>query len=54
MALEDADGTVLEELPEPRRSFAGQSLGTPWTELQLAYFASCAMWTYLNMPFLLA
>jgi hypothetical protein len=54
VALEAADGAVLEELPDPRKSFAGHTLQTPWTELQLAYFAGCAMWTYLNTPFLLA
>ncbi|MHC4052231.1 hypothetical protein [Bradyrhizobium sp. 25ACV] len=54
VALEADNGTVLEELLEPRASFAGHELQTPWTELQLAYFAGCAMWTYLNMPFLLA
>jgi hypothetical protein len=27
---------------------------TPWSALQLAYFAGYAMWTYLNTPFLLA
>lgn len=53
VALEAGDGTVLEELSQPRRSFAGHDLQTPWTELQLAYFAGCAMWTYLNIPFLL-
>jgi hypothetical protein len=52
--IEDADGRVLEELPDPRASFAGHTLETPWSEPQLAYFAGCAMWTYLNMPFLLA
>lgn len=54
VALETEDGTVLEELLQPRASFAGHTLQTPWTELQLAYFAGCAMWTYLNIPFLLA
>jgi hypothetical protein len=54
VALEAADGVVLEELREPRKSFTGHTLETPWTELQLAYFAGCAMWTYLNTPFLLA
>jgi len=54
VALESADGTVLEELGNPRGSFAGHDLQTPWTELQLAYFAGCAMWTYLNTPFVLA
>jgi hypothetical protein len=52
--LQTADGETLEALPWPRASFAGHTLETPWTDLQLAYFAGCAMWTYLNMPFLLA
>ncbi|MGY4347125.1 hypothetical protein ACVWXM_003592 [Bradyrhizobium sp. GM7.3] len=54
VALEAADGTVLDELRDPRSSFAGHTLQTPWTDLQLAYFAGCAMWTYLNTPFVLA
>lgn len=54
VVLEAADGTVLDELLQPRASFAGHTLQTPWSELQLAYFAGCAMWTYLNMPFGLA
>jgi hypothetical protein len=54
VAIEAADGTVLEELQDPRRSFEGHTLTTPWTDLQLAYFAGYAMWTYLNTPFLLA
>ncbi len=54
VAIEAPDGVVLEELRQPRASFAGHTLQTPWTELQLAYFAGCAMWTYLDMPFLLA
>lgn len=54
VAIENADGTILEELEAPRRSFTGHTLETPWSNLQLAYFAGIAMWTYLNMPFLLA
>jgi len=54
VALENAKGEVLEELMQPRSSFQGHTLETPWTDLQLAYFAGCAMWTYLNTPFLLA
>jgi hypothetical protein len=54
VALEAENGTVLEELLQPRASFVGHELQTPWTELQLAYFAGCAMWTYLNTPFVLA
>lgn len=52
--LQTASGEVLEALPSPRASFEGHTLETPWTDLQLAYFAGCAMWTYLTMPFLLA
>lgn len=52
--LQDEHGVVLEALPRPRLSFEGHQLDTPWTDLQLAYFAGCAMWTYLNLPFLLA
>ena len=54
VALESANGTVLEELLNPRQSFEGHNLHTPWSELQLAYFAGCAMWTYLNTPFVLS
>jgi hypothetical protein len=54
VALKSSTGGVLEELREPRASFAGHTLETPWRALQLAYFAGCAMWTYLNTPFLLA
>ncbi|MEJ1177196.1 hypothetical protein WA845_23390 [Agrobacterium sp. CMT1] len=52
--IKDSTGRVLEELDAPRDSFAGHTLETPWTEPQLAYFAGIAMWTYLNIPFLLA
>lgn len=54
VALLASDGTLEDALPAPRQSFAGHQLDTPWSELQLAYFAGCAMWTYLNLPFLLA
>ena len=52
VAIEDAKGKVLEELIQPRASFKGHA--APWSDLQLAYFAGYAMWTYLNTPFLLA
>jgi hypothetical protein len=54
VALENTRGKVLEELLQPRSSFQGHTFETPWSDLQLAYFAGCAMWTYLNTPFLLA
>ena len=54
VAIEDANGKVMEELLQPRASFKGHKLETQWNDLQLAYFAGTAMWTYLNTPFLLA
>jgi len=54
VAIEADDGSNRGVLPEPRRSFTGHTLEPPWTDMQLAYFAGCAMWTYLNTPFLLA
>ncbi len=54
VALENGTGKVLEELLQPRSSFQGYTFETQWSDLQLAYFVGCAMWTYLNTPFLLA
>lgn len=54
VAIEKTDGMQVEELHAPRDSFKGHTLETAWTNLQLAYFVGCAMWTYLNTPFLLA
>lgn len=42
---------TLETLDSPRESFAGHVLETPWSMLQLAYFAGYAMWTYLSEPY---
>ncbi|MFF8593857.1 hypothetical protein ACF061_20885 [Streptomyces sp. NPDC015220] len=50
VAVETSDGTVVEELTDPRASFAGHDLMTPWNRLQLAYFSGSAMWTYLAEP----
>jgi hypothetical protein len=52
VALEDANGKIIEELLHPRSSFNGHA--DVWSDLQVAYFAGYAMWTYLNVPFLLA
>lgn len=54
VAVETTSGDVVEALDEPRASFAGHALETPWTSLQLAYFAGTAMWTYLTQPFTFA
>jgi len=52
--IEDANGTVVSELKNPRDSFAGAVLTTKWNELQELYFASYAFWNYFTAPFLLA
>ena len=52
--IEDANGTVVSELRNPRDSFAGAVLTTKWNELQELYFASYAFWNYFTAPFLLA
>jgi hypothetical protein len=54
VAIETTAGEVVEALDQPRASFAGHTVETPWTALQLAYFAGTAMWTYLTQPFTFA
>jgi hypothetical protein len=54
IALRDTSGGVVAAHDNPRASFDGHTLETPWEALQLAFFAGCAMWTYLNTPFVLA
>lgn len=51
IAIEDAKGNVIEEFFDPRSTFKGHTVETPWTRSQLAYFAGYAMWTYFNAPF---
>jgi hypothetical protein len=50
-AVESVDGAVLLELENPRDFFNNAVAGGPWSATQLAYFAGCAMWTYLTLPF---
>ena len=54
VAIGDSDGAVLEEMLDPRASFAGHQLDTPWSDAQLAYFVGYAIWNYFTMPFTLA
>jgi hypothetical protein len=51
--IEDRDGRVVEERADPRASFAGHILTTPWDRLHLLYFAGYANWNYFTAPFLL-
>lgn len=54
IAVETEDGTVVEELYDPKDSFKGHVLETEWDRLQLGYFAGSAIWTYLTAPFAFA
>ncbi|MDR8074991.1 hypothetical protein KPA96_04885 [Burkholderia cenocepacia] len=47
------DSSVVDTLDDPRASFDGYEMETPWSNAQLAYFAGYTMWTYLTSPFLL-
>lgn len=52
--LENDEGETIDTLTDPRPSFAGHTMETPWTELQALYFATYAAWNYMNVPFILA
>jgi hypothetical protein len=54
VSSEDEDGALLARRDQPRASFRGQQLRTPWDDLHVAYFNSYALWTYLTIPFLYA
>jgi hypothetical protein len=54
VAIETDKGDVVEALEQPRASFAGHTLETHRTTLQLAYFVGTLMWTYLTQPFTFA
>ncbi|MGI5519902.1 hypothetical protein ACQEUX_02970 [Micromonospora sp. CA-259024] len=45
------DGTVIEQLDDPRATFAGYTPETPWSLAQIAYFRSYATWHYLVEPY---
>jgi hypothetical protein len=52
VSAETEDGTLLERRDQPRASFNGQQLQTPWDDLHVTYFNSYALWTYFTIPFL--
>ena len=53
IAIEKFDGRVVAQRTDPRSSFNGHTLMTPWDPLQRAYFNGYALWTYLTTPFLM-
>ena len=54
IAIETTDGEIVRERSNPRESFAGHDMDTPWDPLHRAYFSGYAMWTYLTTPFFMA
>jgi len=54
VAIETTDGDVVKERKDPRESFSGHTMNTPWDPLHRAYFNGYAMWTYLTTPFFMA
>src|ERR1700745_569640 len=52
VSIESESGVVKETRIDPTTSFRGQSLDAPWDMLDVAYFASYALWNYLTIPFL--
>ncbi|MFE0629387.1 hypothetical protein ACFW3D_20810 [Streptomyces sp. NPDC058864] len=52
--IDKLDGRVVAVREDPRSSFSGHALNTPWDPLDRAYFNGYALWTYLTTPFLLA
>jgi hypothetical protein len=52
--IETLDGKPVKDRRNPRASFDGHAVETPWDDLHLAYFSGYAMWNYLNTPFIFA
>ena len=51
--IENESGVVEEDRTDPRSSFDGHVLQTPWDHLHAIYFGGYALWTYVTLPFLL-
>jgi len=51
VALFDEHSSVLTELDNPRDSFKGYTVETPWSREQVIYFSSYATWNYATTPF---
>jgi hypothetical protein len=52
IVLRTNDGADVDRRDEPRASFAGYEVTTPWDALQVGYFIGYACWNYLTAPFL--
>ena len=52
VSVRSEDGTEIDRRRNPRASFP-QDASAPWDNIQVAYFASYAIWNYLTLPHLL-
>lgn len=52
VSVRTEDGTEIDRRLDPRASFP-QDATAPWDNIQVAYFASYAIWNYLTLPYLL-
>jgi hypothetical protein len=50
-SVESLDGSLLEELRNPRESLETLPAGTPWSKSQLIYFLGYSVWMYFTLPF---
>ncbi len=51
--IESDDGQLLAERAEPRLAFSSIRHRFWWDQLDMLYFASYALWTYVSVPFVL-
>ena len=52
LVLTEPDGTTIANRDNPRSTSLEVPPEAPWDVLHAAYFACCALWTYLMSPFL--
>src|ERR1700722_10912678 len=50
IALETIEGKLIAERLDPRQSFHGHDLNTPWDPFKRGYFSGYAMWSYRPSP----
>jgi hypothetical protein len=53
LSISDTHGRLIEQRLDPRQSFPAtfDAYTTQWDAVQVAYFASAAVWNYLTAPF---
>ena len=54
VAIVTIDGRLIAERFDPAEHADGKDTNAPWDALDRAYFNGYALWTYLNLPFLLS